>query len=179
MAGITPVITHVPRPVTQHYSDSKAWLESEFADDTIPVRPTIDKHFWTLLPPKAGLYKADYTNLHDLINQLAETEHLSMDGFFSLCATLAIAEYCGTDAAALTWAYEGRERPEEQRVFGSLHRDVPFRISKCDAATKEEMVWGFRVAFVTYGSKGFTDEQYDALLFPGSLPSGFSPEHIP
>ena len=35
---------------------------------------------------------------------------------------------------------------------------------KCDAATKEEMVWGFRVAFVTYGSKGFTEEQYDALM---------------
>ena len=35
---------------------------------------------------------------------------------------------------------------------------------KCDAATKEEMVWGFRIAFVTYGSKGFTDEQYDALM---------------
>lgn len=35
---------------------------------------------------------------------------------------------------------------------------------KCDAATKEEMVWGFRVAFITYGCKGFTDEQYDALV---------------
>ena len=35
---------------------------------------------------------------------------------------------------------------------------------KCDAATKEEMVWGFRVAFVTYGCKGFTEEQYDALM---------------
>lgn len=35
---------------------------------------------------------------------------------------------------------------------------------KCDAATKEEMVWGFRIAFVTYGSKGFTEEQYDALM---------------
>ena len=34
---------------------------------------------------------------------------------------------------------------------------------KCDAATKEEMVWGFRVAFITYGSKGLTDEHYDAL----------------
>ena len=113
---------------TQHYADSKVWLESEFADESIPVRPTPDEHLWTLLPPKAGLYKADYTNLHNRINLLAETEHLSMDGFFSLCATLAIAEYCGTDAAALTWAYEGRERPEEQRIFGSLHRDVPFRI---------------------------------------------------
>ena len=35
---------------------------------------------------------------------------------------------------------------------------------KCDAATKEEAVWGFRIAFVTYGCKGFTDEQYDALM---------------
>lgn len=35
---------------------------------------------------------------------------------------------------------------------------------KCDAATKEEMVWGFRIAFVTYGAKDFTEEQYDALM---------------
>ena len=35
---------------------------------------------------------------------------------------------------------------------------------KCDAATKEEMVWGFRVAFVTYGGTDFTDAQYDALV---------------
>lgn len=35
---------------------------------------------------------------------------------------------------------------------------------KCDAATKEEMVWGFRIAFITYGCKNFTTEQYDALM---------------
>ena len=35
---------------------------------------------------------------------------------------------------------------------------------KCDAATKEEMVWGFRVAFVTYGGKGLTEAQLDALV---------------
>ena len=113
---------------SRHYAESKAWLESEFSDESIPVRPTLDRYLWTLLPPKAGLYKTDYSDLHDKINQLAETEFLSMDGFFSLCAALAIAEYNGTDAAALTWAYEGRERPEEQRIFGSLHRDIPFQI---------------------------------------------------
>ena len=113
---------------SKHYAESKAWLEKEFADETIPVRHTLDRHLWTLLPPKAGLYKTDYSDLRDKINQLAETEFLSMDGFFSLCAALAIAEYCGTDSAALTWAYEGRERPEEQRIFGSLHRDIPFQI---------------------------------------------------
>lgn len=113
---------------TKHYADSKAWLENEFADESIPVRPTLDRHLWTLLPPKAGLYKTDYSDLHDKIHQLAETAFLSMGGFFSLCTALAIADYCGTDAAALTWAYEGRERPEELRIFGSLHRDIPFQI---------------------------------------------------
>jgi hypothetical protein len=114
-----------------HYGISQAWLMREFADETVPVRPTIDrKWLTTLLPPKAGLYMDDLTSLREQINQLVQEQHLTMDGVFSLCAALAIAEYCGTDEAALTWAYEGRETPEEQRIFGSLHRDVPFRISR-------------------------------------------------
>ncbi|NQT59292.1 MAG: aminotransferase class I/II-fold pyridoxal phosphate-dependent enzyme [Bacteroidetes bacterium] len=35
---------------------------------------------------------------------------------------------------------------------------------KGDAATKEELVWGFRVGFLTYGGKGMTEGQYDALV---------------
>lgn len=113
-----------------HYLASCDWLVKEFADSSIPVRPTIDrKCLWILLPPKPGLYKADYTDLHDKIVNLAETKYLSYEGLFSLCTALAIAEYCGTDEAVLTWAYEGREAPEEQRIFGSLHRDVPFKIN--------------------------------------------------
>ena len=34
---------------------------------------------------------------------------------------------------------------------------------KGDAATKEEMVWGFRIGFISYASKGFTPEILDAL----------------
>jgi aspartate/methionine/tyrosine aminotransferase len=34
---------------------------------------------------------------------------------------------------------------------------------KCDAATKEDMVWGFRIGFITYGSKNLSEEHYDAL----------------
>jgi aspartate/methionine/tyrosine aminotransferase len=34
---------------------------------------------------------------------------------------------------------------------------------KCDAATKEDMVWGFRIGFLTYASKSLTAEHYDAL----------------
>ena len=113
---------------SQHYAESKAWLEKQFVDESVPVHPMPDRCLWTLLPPKAGLHQTGFSDLQAAINQLTETQHLSLDGFFSLCAVLAIAEYCGADEAALTWAYEGRERPEEQRIFGSLHRDIPFKI---------------------------------------------------
>jgi aspartate/methionine/tyrosine aminotransferase len=35
---------------------------------------------------------------------------------------------------------------------------------KGDAATKEELVWGFRIGFLTFGAKGMSAEQYDALV---------------
>lgn len=112
-----------------HYTISHDWLMNEFADDSIPVRPTIDRRWLaTLLPPKAGLYEDDYTALHEKIESLKEEQFISYEGIFSLAASLAIADYCGTESAALTWAYEGRETKKEQRIFGSLHRDIPFQI---------------------------------------------------
>jgi len=118
------------RKTEPHYSASRDWLIREYADASAPVRPTIDrKWLFTLLPPKAGLYMDDYSSLHDRLDRLKEESFLSYEGIFSLCTALAIAEYCGTDEAALTWAYEGRETPEEQRIFGSLHRDIPFKIN--------------------------------------------------
>lgn len=117
------------RKTEPHYSASRDWLIREFADASAPVRPTIDrKWLFTILPPKAGLYMDDYSSLHDRLDRLKEESFLSYEGIFSLCTALAIAEYCGTDEAALTWAYEGRETPEEQRIVGSLHRDIPFQI---------------------------------------------------
>ncbi len=135
------------RKTEPHYRSSQAWLIKEFADSSVPVRPTIDRRcLFSIFPPKPGLYKADYSDIHDKIANLAETKYLSMDGFFSLCAALAIADYCGTDDAALTWAYEGRETPEEQHIFGSLHRDIPFKISRKSKvesqkpASREELI---------------------------------------
>ena len=122
-----------------HYNQSKAKLEWEFADETVPVRPTTDRRrLMTLLPPKPGIYADDYTALHEKIERLSKEHFISYDGIFSLCAALAIAEYCGTDEAALTWAYEGRETPEEQHIFGSLHRDIPFQIKA--KGQKEELI---------------------------------------
>lgn len=124
-----------------HYENSRDWLNSEFADESVPVRPTIDRRWiTTLLPPKAGLFADDYTPLHEKIERLKDEQFISYEGIFSLCAALAIAEYCGAEESALTWAYEGRETEDEQRIFGSLHRDVPFQIRKSIIGNRESAI---------------------------------------
>lgn len=132
------------RKIEQHCAASREWLIKKFADERVPVRPTIDRWcVWTIIPPKVGIHTNDYTDLHRKLLKFAETKHLSTDGLFSLCTALAIAEYCGTDESALTWAYQGRETIEEQRIFGSLHRDVPFKIKvngRMDEWRKKELI---------------------------------------
>lgn len=64
-------------------------------------------------------------------------------------------------------AYYGlffEEETETESLFARLcdaHQNI-FAV-KCDAATKEDMVWGFRIGFVTFGAKGLEPAQYDAL----------------
>lgn len=53
---------------------------------------------------------------------------------------------------------------EKESLFAYLsdaHENI-FAI-KGDAATKEEMVWGFRIGFISYASKNFTRAHLDAL----------------
>lgn len=120
------------------YAESKAWLETTFADTNVPVRPLIDrKRLQTILPMRVGIIEDDYHNLSADINRFLQDNMLTLDGFFSLCVALAIAEYCDTDSAALTWAYEGRETPMEQHIFGSLHRDIPFQINRINPITHQ------------------------------------------
>ena len=56
------------------------------------------------------------------------------------------------------------DETEKESLFSFLAdaHDNIFAV-KGDAATKEEMVWGFRIGFITYASKGFTDAHIDAL----------------
>ena len=123
---------------SDHYAKSKAWHETTFADTHVPVRPLMDrKRLQTILPMRVGILQDDYRMLSADINQFLQDTMLTMDGFFSLCVALAIAEYCDTDSAALTWAYEGRETPMEQHIFGSLHRDIPFQISRINPDTNQ------------------------------------------
>ena len=109
----------------------------------MPVRPTTDRRLKTIFPPKVGIASFDCTSLRRDIIRFAKRRALSMDIFFSLATALAISEYCDTDYAALTWAYVGRERTEEKRIFGSLHKDIPFKISR--NCSREEMIDNARV----------------------------------
>ncbi len=53
---------------------------------------------------------------------------------------------------------------EKESLFSYLcDCDENILAVKGDAATKEEMVWGFRVGFITYGGKGLGKEALDAL----------------
>ncbi len=64
-------------------------------------------------------------------------------------------------------AYYGlfyEEETEKESLFAFLsdaHENI--LAVKGDAATKEEMVWGFRVGFLTYGGKGMDDKALEAL----------------
>ena len=57
------------------------------------------------------------------------------------------------------------ENIETQSLFAYLadiHENV--LAVKIDGPTKEDYVWGMRCGFLTFGCKGFTTEQYDALV---------------
>ncbi|MCL2293365.1 MAG: aminotransferase class I/II-fold pyridoxal phosphate-dependent enzyme [Spirochaetes bacterium] len=56
------------------------------------------------------------------------------------------------------------EETFKESVFAKLcdlHESI-FAI-KIDGVTKEELAWGFRIGFLTYGGKGITEAQYKAL----------------
>ena len=54
---------------------------------------------------------------------------------------------------------------EKQSLFAYLADISPNVLAaKIDGPTKEDFVWGFRCGFISFGCKGLTDEQYDALV---------------
>ncbi len=56
------------------------------------------------------------------------------------------------------------EETEKESIFSYLcDADENIFVIKGDAATKEQMVWGFRIGFISYGAKGLEDRHYQAL----------------
>ncbi|MCQ2572483.1 MAG: aminotransferase class I/II-fold pyridoxal phosphate-dependent enzyme [Treponema sp.] len=71
---------------------------------------------------------------------------------------------------------------ESQSLFAylaDLHENV--LAIKADGPTKEDFAWGLRTGFVTFASKGMTDEQYEALTvkFMGIIRSSVSCSSTP
>jgi len=112
------------------YAASKEWLKQFFYKLNCPVYPKTDIPLELETCPIEGIWMDDYSDVCGAINLLLKQSILPLTAFFSLASALAMMEFNGTEEAALTWAYEGREHPEEQRVYGSLHRDIPFYIRK-------------------------------------------------
>lgn len=144
------------------YHNDEQWLEAEFDDLNCPVRPHTDSPISGNETPIEGTLLADYGCLQNAINELSRKELLPVTAFFSLACALAILEYNHTDEAALTWAYEGRELPDEQRVFGSLHRDIPFKIQKSKIDNRESVI---RIARKQY-REGIAHSTFPYTLTP-------------
>ncbi len=68
-----------------------------------------------------------------------------------------------SDDAYFGLNYENDIEPESLFAKTSdLHENI--LAVKIDGPTKEDFVWGFRSGFLTFASKGMTDEQYQALV---------------
>ena len=81
-----------------------------------------------------------------------------------------LKKYAENGTLIMVWcddAYFGLNYEEDiasESLFASLcdaHQNI-FAV-KIDGPTKEDFAWGMRTGFLTFGGKGFTEEQYDAL----------------
>ena len=82
-----------------------------------------------------------------------------------------VKEIAEKDAKVMVWcddAYFGlnyEDNIEKQSLFAylcDLHENV--LAAKIDGPTKEDFAWGFRTGFITFGCKGLSDAQYEALV---------------
>lgn len=82
-----------------------------------------------------------------------------------------VKEIAEKGAKVMVWcddAYFGlnyEDSIEKQSLFAylcDLHENV--LAAKIDGPTKEDFAWGFRTGFITFGCKGLSDAQYEALV---------------
>ncbi|MBQ7259654.1 MAG: hypothetical protein IJS57_06910 [Paludibacteraceae bacterium] len=129
------------------YESNRQWLLREFGDIRYPVHPQTDKPLETLESPIEGNWTENYSSLRSALKKLSEAQLITLTGVFSLASGLAMMEYNDADEVALTWAYDGRETEEEQYIYGSLHRDIPFHIRKSVIDNRESAIRETRKQF--------------------------------
>lgn len=152
--------------LSERYAADKLWLEQHFGNISCPVHPKTDVPLHGLEHATEGVLTDDYTDLREAMNRLADKQLISLNALFCLASALAIMEYNGTNEAALTWAYDGRETQAEQRIYGSLHRDIPFQISRIadgdSEASRDELFRATRKAM----REGIRHSRYPFTLTP-------------
>lgn len=111
------------------------WLRQQYDRPSYPLMPLQDSPEG-LLGHEAYVPLIVQPDYADQLTAFSHKEHISVNAFYCLATALAIMDYNTTDEAGLTWAYLGRETREEMSIFGSLHRDIPMRITKTGTKTK-------------------------------------------
>ncbi len=142
-----------------HTCASQTALVAEFGGITCPVRPCTDIPLDADVVPMAGEYVVDLSPYAAALERISAHEHVSLDGLICLCSMLAIMDDNNTDDAALTWAYVGRDTAEEQRIFGSLHKDIPLKLHR---ASMHDMLRAIRNAM----RSGIAHSDYPFTLIP-------------
>lgn len=125
---------------TPQYEESRQWCEEHFGLVDYSVRPNVDTNQPLDQFGAEQSYMDDLTEIRSQLQHICDQYKLSASQCISLCVTLAIMDYNGTDSAALTWAYIGRETMDEMAIFGSLHRDIPVKIIKKENSQKQDLL---------------------------------------
>lgn len=130
---------YVESSVTEDCHQHGEWLVQRYAQPDYPLLPWQDSPTGEL-PPRGHytpyVLHPDYA---DKLQALSHKERITPNAFFGLVTALAIMDFNGTDQAGLTWAYMGRETHEQMFIFGSLHRDIPMKITKTKTKTETKM----------------------------------------
>jgi len=115
---------YLDNQLTERYMEHKSRMEERYGWLSCPVRPTLDYP----LGEEAKWLRGE------MVIKTGGKVHPKLSTMQQVClaTTIAIMDYCGTDEAALTWAYLGREKEIDQHIFGSLHKDIPMRIHRAE-----------------------------------------------
>lgn len=102
-------------------------LKKQFGDVKYPVAPAPDKKNDN---HEVKFYALNIGVDNECIERFTQKWVLSLNGLIVLATAMAIMEMEESEKAGLTWSYMGRDSEDEQRIFGSLHRDIPICIER-------------------------------------------------
>lgn len=128
------------RSATSDYQLHKEWLKQHYDNLGCLAHPVPDVSFDTNIHSMLASQELSLRSEAMQIADQCKRYKVSLNTFMSLAVAIAIMDYNGTDEAALTWAYMGRDGIEGQHIFGSLHRDIPMRILRNAQSTPSQML---------------------------------------